>query len=163
MAGAAIQIMRRIASSSFIIELWFLPGGFIRGPTPAGSDSLSGTTGQDRAAEQERGQNRPPRQHRGLLRHRGERERAGVKRIGRLCRAQGRKTKKQRGKGKKNGPIGAVQSKGSRGLQSGSLREPAFDFVDLADRTGLEPATSGVTGRHSNQLNYRSALNLSRR
>ena len=26
----------------------------------------------------------------------------------------------------------------------------------LADRTGLEPATSGVTGRHSNQLNYRS-------
>ncbi len=28
----------------------------------------------------------------------------------------------------------------------------------VADRTGLEPATSGVTGRHSNQLNYRSAL-----
>ncbi len=27
----------------------------------------------------------------------------------------------------------------------------------MADRTGLEPATSGVTGRHSNQLNYRSA------
>ena len=26
----------------------------------------------------------------------------------------------------------------------------------LAERTGLEPATSGVTGRHSNQLNYRS-------
>ena len=26
----------------------------------------------------------------------------------------------------------------------------------VADRTGLEPATSGVTGRHSNQLNYRS-------
>src|SRR5690606_16578331 len=25
-----------------------------------------------------------------------------------------------------------------------------------ADRTGLEPATSCVTGRHSNQLNYRS-------
>ena len=36
-----------------------------------------------------------------------------------------------------------------------------FDLFDLckkmADRTGLEPATSGVTGRHSNQLNYRSA------
>ena len=30
-------------------------------------------------------------------------------------------------------------------------------FVCMADRTGLEPATSGVTGRHSNQLNYRSA------
>ena len=28
----------------------------------------------------------------------------------------------------------------------------------MADRTGLEPATSGVTGRHSNQLNYRSVL-----
>ncbi len=25
----------------------------------------------------------------------------------------------------------------------------------MAQRTGLEPATSGVTGRHSNQLNYR--------
>ncbi len=30
-----------------------------------------------------------------------------------------------------------------------------FLFV-FADRTGLEPATSAVTGRHSNQLNYRS-------
>ena len=28
----------------------------------------------------------------------------------------------------------------------------------MADRTGLEPATSGVTGRHSNQLNYRSEI-----
>ena len=28
----------------------------------------------------------------------------------------------------------------------------------LAERTGLEPATSCVTGRHSNQLNYRSVL-----
>ena|GEM_PF-4629365 len=28
----------------------------------------------------------------------------------------------------------------------------------MADRTGLEPATSGVTGRHSNQLNYRSKV-----
>ena len=27
---------------------------------------------------------------------------------------------------------------------------------DLAERTGLEPATPGVTGRYSNQLNYRS-------
>ena len=25
----------------------------------------------------------------------------------------------------------------------------------MAGRTGLEPATSGVTGRRSNQLNYR--------
>jgi hypothetical protein len=28
----------------------------------------------------------------------------------------------------------------------------------LAERTGLEPATPGVTGRYSNQLNYRSRL-----
>jgi hypothetical protein len=29
-------------------------------------------------------------------------------------------------------------------------------LLNFADRTGLEPATSAVTGRHSNQLNYRS-------
>ncbi len=36
----------------------------------------------------------------------------------------------------------------------------------VAERTGLEPATPGVTGRYSNQLNYRSACptpTLSRR
>ena len=37
------------------------------------------------------------------------------------------------------------------------FRRGAFLFC-LADRTGLEPATSGVTGRHSNQLNYRSVI-----
>ena len=31
-------------------------------------------------------------------------------------------------------------------------------WVEMAERTGLEPATSGVTGQHSNQLNYRSAF-----
>ena len=31
-------------------------------------------------------------------------------------------------------------------------------IVKNADRTGLEPATSAVTGRHSNQLNYRSNI-----
>ncbi len=30
--------------------------------------------------------------------------------------------------------------------------------LKLAERTGLEPATPGVTGRYSNRLNYRSAL-----
>ena len=30
--------------------------------------------------------------------------------------------------------------------------------MKLAERTGLEPATPGVTGRYSNQLNYRSEL-----
>ena len=34
-------------------------------------------------------------------------------------------------------------------------------LVLLAERTGLEPATSGVTGRHSNQLNYRSSNMIS--
>ena len=29
----------------------------------------------------------------------------------------------------------------------------------LAEWTGLEPATTGVTGRYSNQLNYHSAWN----
>ena len=29
----------------------------------------------------------------------------------------------------------------------------------FAERTGLEPATSAVTGQHSNQLNYRSFQN----
>ena len=33
-----------------------------------------------------------------------------------------------------------------------------ISYLILADRTGLEPATSAVTGRHSNQLNYRSFL-----
>jgi hypothetical protein len=31
-------------------------------------------------------------------------------------------------------------------------------LLKLAERTGLEPATPGVTGRYSNQLNYRSVL-----
>ena len=31
-------------------------------------------------------------------------------------------------------------------------------FVFLAVRTGLEPATHGVTGRYSNQLNYRTII-----
>jgi hypothetical protein len=33
-----------------------------------------------------------------------------------------------------------------------------LSVVEMAERTGLEPATPGVTGRYSNQLNYRSAL-----
>src|ERR1700682_110105 len=34
--------------------------------------------------------------------------------------------------------------------------ERAFAFHGLAEWTGLEPATPGVTGRYSNQLNYHS-------
>ena len=32
----------------------------------------------------------------------------------------------------------------------------------MAQRTGLEPATPGVTGRYSNRLNYRCASVLAR-
>ena len=35
-----------------------------------------------------------------------------------------------------------------------SMLEPE----NMAQRTGLEPATPGVTGRYSNRLNYRCAL-----
>ena len=31
-------------------------------------------------------------------------------------------------------------------------------ILDMAEWTGLEPATPGVTGRYSNQLNYHSKL-----
>ena len=34
------------------------------------------------------------------------------------------------------------------------LRLTNFAMQSLAGQTGLEPATSGVTGRRSNQLNY---------
>ncbi len=39
----------------------------------------------------------------------------------------------------------------------GQRREARWPFELVAERTGLEPATPGVTGRYSNQLNYRSA------
>ena len=35
-----------------------------------------------------------------------------------------------------------------------------MNFKEVAERTGLEPATPCVTGRYSNQLNYRSELEL---
>ena len=41
-----------------------------------------------------------------------------------------------------------------RGKKNGPHK--ADHFLFLAERTGLEPATPGVTGRYSNQLNYRS-------
>ena len=33
-------------------------------------------------------------------------------------------------------------------------------IIEMAERTGLEPATPGVTGRYSNQLNYRSTFSI---
>jgi hypothetical protein len=54
------------------------------------------------------------------------------------------------------------------GTYSNSLRRKtkspdkgAFSWV-LAEWTGLEPATPGVTGRYSNQLNYHSSFTAGR-
>jgi hypothetical protein len=45
-----------------------------------------------------------------------------------------------------------MNSKKTNGLRNFS-RNPLFY---MAEWTGLEPATPGVTGRYSNQLNYHS-------
>ena len=45
---------------------------------------------------------------------------------------------------------------GARHARAKKKGEPWFALVDLAEWTGLEPATPGVTGRYSNQLNYHS-------
>src|SRR5574337_956755 len=44
------------------------------------------------------------------------------------------------------------------GIKKGSQKAP---FCWVAEWTGLEPATPGVTGRYSNRLNYHSALTCS--
>jgi hypothetical protein len=47
----------------------------------------------------------------------------------------------------------------ARGSDPGRQNEKgelSFAFQGLAEWTGLEPATPGVTGRYSNQLNYHS-------
>ena len=43
-----------------------------------------------------------------------------------------------------------------RGFQEGFVYRAGRSNVTLAEWTGLEPATPGVTGRYSNQLNYHS-------
>jgi predicted nucleic acid-binding protein len=40
--------------------------------------------------------------------------------------------------------------------KKGELTFASSSYLMLAERTGLEPATPGVTGRYSNQLNYHS-------
>jgi hypothetical protein len=42
-------------------------------------------------------------------------------------------------------------------IKSHLLYQLSYRGFEVAERTGLEPATSDVTGRRSNQLNYRSA------
>ena len=57
-------------------------------------------------------------------------------------------------------PKHAATARISRHGREGASRRTALDYFGrvLAERTGLEPATPGVTGRYSNQLNYRSFL-----
>jgi hypothetical protein len=58
-------------------------------------------------------------------------------------------------------PAGRQQRPIDRPAELETKKSPWFSpraLQRLAERTGLEPATSGVTGQHSNQLNYRSAL-----
>ena len=43
-------------------------------------------------------------------------------------------------------------------MDSTGRKTRASVFLILTERTGLEPATPGVTGRYSNQLNYRSVF-----
>ena len=60
------------------------------------------------------------------------------------------------------GPCGA-EARNDKGTVSGAFlsmpdgRDIDVDWRELAEWTGLEPATSGVTGQHSNRLNYHSA------
>jgi hypothetical protein len=51
----------------------------------------------------------------------------------------------------------SLQGKLTKNLKNKRLLQMKQPFI-LAVRTGLEPATHGVTGRYSNQLNYRTKL-----
>ncbi|CAI8691331.1 hypothetical protein EMIT0111MI5_120055 [Burkholderia sp. IT-111MI5] len=52
---------------------------------------------------------------------------------------------------------------GRNGQHKRKCPHKAGTFVCLAERTGLEPATPGVTGRYSNRLNYRSLVWLNQK
>ncbi len=49
-------------------------------------------------------------------------------------------------------------SKKCRFNDMGLLMADFMRRLGMAERTGLEPATTGVTGRYSNQLNYHSKV-----
>ena len=49
---------------------------------------------------------------------------------------------------------------GDKSAKGHKTKKPQISLRLSAVRTGLEPATSAVTGRHSNQLNYRSNLRV---
>ena len=50
------------------------------------------------------------------------------------------------------------ESKWNESRVPGGQTKLGGDTKKMAERTGLEPATPGVTGRYSNQLNYRSTI-----
>ena len=52
----------------------------------------------------------------------------------------------------------SVEPQCNGGMDKKKPIENQWVMFIFADRTGLEPATSAVTGRHSNQLNYRSLV-----
>src|SRR5205085_10089144 len=55
-----------------------------------------------------------------------------------------------------------VRNCSSMGIPGCEKGEPlGFALLKLAEWTGLEPATPGVTGRYSNQLNYHSRIVIS--
>ena len=58
------------------------------------------------------------------------------------------------------GGTGKKQVRNERAQPTTQMKKPARGglFHFLAERTGLEPATPGVTGRYSNRLNYRSLV-----
>ena len=50
--------------------------------------------------------------------------------------------------------VGYIATELTKRLLANEMIESATPAPALAERTGLEPATSAVTGQHSNQLNY---------
>ena len=60
-----------------------------------------------------------------------------------------------------NCPAGIPNAEIEKPITVDGLRmQQGISYKVLAERTGLEPATPGVTGRYSNQLNYHSAVSL---
>ena len=53
-------------------------------------------------------------------------------------------------------PTGKTQECLQENLVKKMPTDVGIFLLTLAERTGLEPATPGVTGRYSNQLNYHS-------
>ena len=68
--------------------------------------------------------------------------------------------------GNRRDEVGAKKSAGRKGKPDGKSKKKNPHGANhagsvLAEWTGLEPATPGVTGRYSNRLNYHSLVGLS--